>query len=81
VCVNVYFERVPVISDSDHSRWWAGHIRVSLCNAKIDATMRGHLLRGMKLERRTSISNCLGAHVGYVPISMDNKGVVPPFWR
>jgi hypothetical protein len=78
MCVNINFERFPVISDSDHSRW-AEHIRVSLCNAKIDATMRGHLLRGMKLERHTGISNCLGAHVGYIPISMGNKGVVPPF--
>jgi hypothetical protein len=54
--VNVYFERFPVMSDSKHSRW-TKHIRVSLCNAKIDATMRGHLRRGMKLERQGRISN------------------------
>ena len=56
MCVNVDFDKFRVMSDGEHSRQ-AEHIRVSLCNAKIEATIRDHLLRGMKLERQPHISN------------------------
>jgi hypothetical protein len=78
--VNIHFIKFPIISHSEHSRR-KEHIRVSLCKAKIDATMTGHLLRGMKLRRHVRVSNRPSAHVGYEPISIGNKGVIPPFRR
>lgn len=63
-CVWMFTWQDGVVSHAGHSER-KEHIQVSLCKAKIDATMRGHLLRGMKLRGNLRMSNRPGAHVIY----------------
>lgn len=75
--VDVYLERW--VSRQSWQDILEEHIQVSLCKAKIDATMRGHLLRGMKLRGHVRISNRLGPHVRHEPISVSDEWVILPF--
>jgi hypothetical protein len=79
-CVWMFTEQDEPSATTGHSEW-KEHIQVSLCRAKIEATITGHLLRGMKLGGHVPISDCPDVHVRNEPISVGDKGVIPPFRR